>query len=107
MAYQTLQKLDEFETHHVADLVTAYAIMVHHPGDLLLRLTAHIYTRLENMSAGAVEALLLCPKGQERGGGVAVRGGAAGNRTQKCCCRDLGDISAVEGCLEAAARSIL
>eukprot|EP00891_Asterochloris_glomerata_P003302 jgi/Astpho2/3302/Aster-x0156 len=58
VAYQTLQKLDEFETHHVADLVTAYAIMVHHPGDLLLRLTAHIYTRLENMSAGALCAVL-------------------------------------------------
>ena len=62
VAYQTLQKLDELETHHVADLVLAYAIMVHHPGDLLLRLTAHIYTRLENMSAGAVEALSCCPK---------------------------------------------
>ena len=62
VAYQTLQKLDEFEAHHVADLVTAYAIMVHHPGDLLLRLTAHIYTRLENMSAGAVEGLFLCSK---------------------------------------------
>ena len=46
-------QVDSFLPCHLADMVSAYAHMVHHPGPLLDQMTHRILPKLDNMDAGS------------------------------------------------------
>ena len=46
-------QVDSFLPCHLADMVSAYANMVHHPGPLLDQMTQRILPKLDTMDAGA------------------------------------------------------
>ena len=53
-------QVDSFLPCHLADMVSAYAHMVHHPGPLLDQMTQRILPKLEMMDAGGPVCMMHC-----------------------------------------------
>lgn len=51
-------QVDSFLPCHLADMVSAFANMVHHPGPLLDQMTQRILPKLDTMDAGAQQTCL-------------------------------------------------
>lgn len=51
-------QVDRFLPCHLADMVSAYANMVHHPGPLLDQMTQRILPKLDTMDAGIPQQTL-------------------------------------------------
>ncbi|KAL0039309.1 hypothetical protein WJX79_002716 [Trebouxia sp. C0005] len=58
VAAETLLQVNSFLPCHLADMVSAYAHMVHHPGPLLDQMTHRILPKLDTMDAGALCSVL-------------------------------------------------
>jgi len=52
-------QVNSFLPCHLADMVSAYAHMVHHPGPLLDQMTQRILPKLDTMDAGRHPACML------------------------------------------------
>lgn len=52
---QCILQVDKFEPAQLADVLSAYANMVHHPGALIEPLTEKLLPKLDSMDAGKLQ----------------------------------------------------